>query len=157
MFIENYVGPVGPVHKYCAGRASLAPGSRWVMAIWSQTNTPRLHLLLISDIKKFLVWNCVFLSGWLLEIYIQLPRGGGTICPTGPIMVRQDGGEKCCNNNKNIKVDKIQNPSIIHTFQFHNEKTNCIIPPSPSAHINDEHCRNRFGLIFLAEHDDTKF
>ena len=42
--MENYVRPVGLVHKYCAGRASLAPGSRWVMAIWSQTNTPRDYL-----------------------------------------------------------------------------------------------------------------
>ena len=35
-----------------------------------------------------------FLSGWLCEIYIQLSRGGGTICPSGPIMVRQAGAEK---------------------------------------------------------------
>ena len=46
-----------------------------------------------KDILAPLFWgqDNLFLLGWLGEIYIQLSRGGRTICPTGPIMVRQAG------------------------------------------------------------------
>ena len=53
--------------------------------------------------RKCLLLLCFLVTRkalWLGEIYIQLSRGGETICPTGPIMVRQAEAENCKNQTK---------------------------------------------------------
>ena len=80
----------------------------------------REYIYLISIFPRFWVTRKTTLVG---EIYIQLSRGGETICPTGPIMVRRAEAEKCNNKTKvnygDLKKNHVWNPDLHGDHETH--------------------------------------